>query len=170
MTIPPVQMSPRGFTLIEAIVYLALFGIMITGIVSGAFSVIESSGRNQTHAMLQEEGNFIIGKIHYALASASQVNAPATSGGTLTTTKYDSTSVTLAPNGTGVDIKDAVNPTAISFTNDDVTVTNLQFVRVAATGDGVNPESVTGSFTLSAHAPNGAMVTQDFTTTVYLRR
>jgi Tfp pilus assembly protein PilE len=162
--------SPRGFTLLEALVYLALFSIMITGVASGAFSVIESSGRNQTRAMLQEEGNFIIGKIQYALAGASQVTAPATTGSTLTTTKYDSTSVTVSANGTAVDVKDEHNAVATTATNTNVTVENLTFTHTAASGDGINQESVTATFTLAARAPNGAPVSQDFTTTVYLRR
>lgn len=162
--------QPRGFTLLEALIYLALFAIMMTGVMAGAFGIIESSGRNQAQAMLQEEGNFIIGKIHYALGGASQVTAPASTGATLTTTKYDSTSVTVALNGTAIDIKDENNPTAIGVTNTNVSVTGLTFTCTAASGDGINPENVTATFTLETRVPNGMPVTQDFTTTVYLRR
>ena len=57
----------KGFTLIETIVYLALFSILMGGAIVAAFNIFESAGRQQTHTMLQEEGNFLIAKINEAV-------------------------------------------------------------------------------------------------------
>lgn len=162
--------SPRGFTIIELLVYLGLFALLLGGVATGAFSVIESSGRTQARAMLQQEGNFLVGKINWALAGASQVTAPITTGSQLSVTKYDTTTAAINLNGTNMEIQDTVNTTATPVNNANVTVTNLLFIHTAASGDGVNQEKVVGSFTLSTHAPNGMVISQDFTTTVYLRR
>jgi len=162
--------NPRGFTLIEALVYLGLFALLIGGTFTGAFNVIESSGRNQAHAMMQEEGNFIVGKINWALSGASTISQPATTGSKLTVSKYDGSSVTIDINNTDVEIQDVVNttPTVVNSTN--VQVSNLVFTHTEATGDGIDPEKVVATFTLSTHAPNGMVITQDFSTTAYLRR
>ena len=55
--------SGAGFTLIEVLVYLALFGLIMSGAVVSAYQMFEASGRNQTRAMIQEEGDFIVAKI-----------------------------------------------------------------------------------------------------------
>lgn len=52
----------NGFTLIEVIIYLALFSILMAGSLSAAFALCESSGHERTRALLLDEGNFIIAK------------------------------------------------------------------------------------------------------------
>src|SRR5213078_842008 len=83
----------KGFTLIETLVYLALFAIMIGGIVAASYLLFESSNRNQTKAMMQEEKNFILGKINYALSGAKSASVFGTS---LTVTKYVGPAVTVS--------------------------------------------------------------------------
>ncbi len=60
----------EGFTLIELIVYLALFGILFGGAIVGTYNLIESSGRNQSRIMMQEEGEFLSSKINWVVSSA----------------------------------------------------------------------------------------------------
>jgi prepilin-type N-terminal cleavage/methylation domain-containing protein len=55
----------QGFTLIEVIIYLALFSILMAGSLSAAFALCESSGHERTRAFLLEEGNFIIAKTEW---------------------------------------------------------------------------------------------------------
>lgn len=59
----------RGFTLIEVLVYLALYSIIIGGAVVAAYGMFESSGHNQTKAMVEEEGGYLLSKIEWALSS-----------------------------------------------------------------------------------------------------
>ena len=77
----------NGFTLIETIVYLALFSIMMGGAIVALFNLFESSGRELTHIMLQEEGNFIIAKINWAISGAQSVNQPSGYGSLLSVNK-----------------------------------------------------------------------------------
>src|SRR5262245_42467784 len=84
-------MKQPGFTLIEVLVYLALFTILVGGAVLAAYNVIESNGRNQTLAVLQQESNFLTGKINWALTGISDVGSPAnnSTSGKLSVTKSD---------------------------------------------------------------------------------
>src|ERR1041385_5567651 len=94
--------NSSGFTIIELLVYLGLFGIIMTGILSGSYAVIESANRNQTKGLVQADGDFLLGKINWAMSGVTAVTMPVvgTPGSTLTTNKWDGSSITLAHNGT----------------------------------------------------------------------
>lgn len=107
--------SIRGFTLIETILYIALFAMLMSGAVVAAYNLLEGGNRNKTAIGIQEEGTFINRKIHWALTGAS--NAVVSGGGnTLTITRPDlgaqsplviygnGTTVTIARGATGLEV------------------------------------------------------------------
>lgn len=160
-----------GFTLIEMIIYLALFSILIGGAVVAVYSVFESGDRNQTHAMLQEEGNFLAAKINWTLSGAEAISSPAVNatGGVLTLTKFgssDELEIELSPGG-DMTLSVGGNPEVV-LNNTNVDISNLTFTREYA--GGTNPESMRATFTVSQRAPNGAVLSQEFSTTKFLRR
>ncbi|MFA6375994.1 MAG: prepilin-type N-terminal cleavage/methylation domain-containing protein [Candidatus Paceibacterota bacterium] len=53
----------HGFTLIEVLIYLALMGLLFSGLFVSAFIIIENIGRNDTQIMVQDEGAFLMAKI-----------------------------------------------------------------------------------------------------------
>lgn len=172
----------RAFTIIETIVYLALFSILIGGAVVGAYNIFDSAGRDQAHAILQEEGNFLIGKINWAISGSSSVNAPGGGqyGSSLSVNKVTglngsgqpivTTVVISLPTVPGnAQIQNGTNPLQ-NLNNTNVTVTQLRFLHTLPTGNGVIPESVEASTTLTARTPNGMVLSEDFSTTVYIRR
>ena len=155
-------LSMRGFTLIETIVYLALFAIVMTGLVATVYGYFENTGRNETKAILQEEGNFVLGKINYALDGAQAVSAPASgaTGGTLTATKYGSgLSTTITSSGGNV-TQDGSRLVDSSV----VTISSLTFTHIAS------PEGVTASFTITAKTPGGQSVSEPASITRYIRK
>ncbi len=70
-------MNKRGVTLIETLIYIALFALLIGGGVSSAYSLIESSDRIGVHAMVEEEGNFLLAKINWAFETGMNVEVSA---------------------------------------------------------------------------------------------
>ena len=156
--------STTGFTLLETLIYLALFAILIGGFVVSAYVLFESSDRTQTKALLQEEKNFLVGKINWVLRGAAIVEAPApnAAGATLTTTSYDGSTVTLEASGNDM----LSNGTALN--DADVAISKLVFIRTTAPGSG--PDSVEAGFTISAKTPEGSAVWQTASTTVYLHK
>lgn len=72
-------MRNRGFTLLETIIYIALFGLIMSGAVASAYQLLEGGRRNQAAISIQEEGTFLTRKINWALVGASEIRVPATS-------------------------------------------------------------------------------------------
>ncbi len=159
-----IDMPQKGFTLIETLVYLALFSIIIGGLIAASYMLFETSDRNQTKAMMQEEENFLIAKINWALSGASSVSVPSanSSGSTLTVTKYDGTSFTINRSGTDL----IMNFTPLNNTN--VAISKLVFIHTYA--GGTNPESVEAGFTISAQTPTGGTIFETASTTSYVRK
>jgi prepilin-type N-terminal cleavage/methylation domain-containing protein len=146
-----------GFTLIETIVYLALFAILMTGVLSASFNLFESSGHNASRALLAEEGSFVIAKVHGVLSGATLVTQPSTgsSSSVLSVHKAEGGMVALDP---------------AELVGGKVTLTSISFYHVAAIGTGLTQESVGVRFTLSTRTAQGALLSQDFFSTTSLRK
>ena len=62
-----------GFTLIEVLLYSLFFALIITLFLACGFMVIEASSDLNKKITVEQEGNFLLGKINWALNSARQV-------------------------------------------------------------------------------------------------
>lgn len=149
--------TKRGFTLIETIIYTALLAFVIGGALSATYNIIEGSGRLDGNAVRQEEGNFVLRKINWALSSASGFSI--TSSSELFVTRYDGTTVNFKLVGAEVDMKET-GGAFLPLTTDNVTVTDLLFQNIPAIGSG--PKGVTATLTLKSGVT--------FSTTKYLRK
>jgi len=65
-----INQSQLGFTLIEMLVYTALFGLVFSGLLSACFALIENLDASKTKAIVQQEGDFILAKIDWAADNA----------------------------------------------------------------------------------------------------
>jgi type II secretory pathway pseudopilin PulG len=167
--------SGAGFTLIETLVYIALFAILMGGAVAVAYTVFESVGHNQAKQILQQEGDFLIGKIEWALSGAQTITVPRLD--TLQITKYgssDITTISVLENCSGPAITTNIflmeDISCSQLNNSNVQIKDLKFIYTAASGEGINPESVSASFVLTTRAENGMLINQNFSTTKYLRK
>ena len=159
----------HGFTLVETLVYLALYAIIMTGALVAVYSIDGSSARNTEIAMAAEEGDYLLGKIEWALSDAASIQSPASAGSTLTLTRADGSAVSVWLAGHDVRMQEGDSP-AQTLNNTDVAITGLRFVHARAAGIGAEPESIEASFTLSAKTPDGRPLTRDFSATTYLRK
>lgn len=155
-------------------IYLALFAIIMTGSLAGTYSLLESAGRNQVKAMAQEEGNYLIGKIDWAMTGISAISSPGagSSGTTLSVTKYDTSvgnPLVIALSGNDLTLSRAGAP-AETLNNVNVAITDLTFTHVRGSGTGFVPESISASFTLNATTSEGFPFTQRFSTVKYVRK
>lgn len=57
--------AKNGFTLIETVIYLALFSIIIGGGMVATFQIIQGAKVAHSRALLWEEGNFLAAKIFW---------------------------------------------------------------------------------------------------------
>ncbi len=86
--------SHRGFTLMEVVIYIGLFGILMSGAVAATYQLLQGGAKNEANIAIQEEGTFLIRKFNWALTSTSAVTV--SDGNTITITKligpdYDAT-------------------------------------------------------------------------------
>lgn len=156
------RITTRGFTLIEVIVYLALFSVIISGAMVGTYQIIEGSKLTQSHIYTQEEANFILQKIDWALSGVSAISVPAAgnSGSSLVITKadYAFNPIMLDSNGGSLRIKTGTGA-FFELNNQAVIVANLNFEHKPSVG--TRPESLRVIFTVDGN---------NFETIKYLRK
>ena len=167
-----IRATAPAFTIIEVLVYIGLFGIVIGGAVTAVYQIVESSGRSESKAHLQKEGDFLIGKVEWALSGARAIEAPGinvSSADSLTIRRWDTMNdpVTLSVSGTDLTIS-RTGGAAQVLNNSNVTITDFRVSHLYS--GGANPESVTATIDVSSLAPNGMPITATFTTTKYLRK
>ena len=157
----------RGFTLIETLVYLALFSIVIGGLFLSAYAFFESIGRNESQAYIQQERDFLIAKIDWTLSGVNPAAAN-TYGTTLHVTKYDGANIRMDVSRGKLRL--STNSGAWhNLNNDDITVSSLRFVHTNT--DGIKAsEYVEAGFTISMHTPTGGVLTRTGSTTVYFQK
>ncbi|MDB5236903.1 MAG: hypothetical protein JWL88_5 [Parcubacteria group bacterium] len=138
-------MSMRAFTLIETIVYVALFSMLMTGTLIALADVRTAAARTETKSLLLEEGTFLLETIGHAIA-----------GGSAISTLYVSDSALVQESVPGA-------PQRIS--GNQVRVSNLSLVRTGASGG--EPAYVDVTFTLTANAGDGRSLAQVFSERAY---
>ncbi len=122
----------KGLTLIETVVYIALFSILMTGALTASFDLLESGQKSLGKATVQEEGSFVQRKMDWALGDMSV--APTVSGSSCTQsisvskTGYASNPVVFQINTTNktVEIKEN-GGSAVALTTSNVSATCLKF-------------------------------------------
>jgi type II secretory pathway pseudopilin PulG len=160
-----------GITLIETVVYIALFAIIIGGAITAAYSMIESQGRNQTQGMVEEEGNFILEKIDWALTGATAVSVSASSQFLINRDGIsDADNPLIFYNVGGNMYMERGVATSTQLNNSNVTITNTVFTNATSSYDGIVPESAGVTFTANVHTPNGLLYSETFSTVKYLRK
>ncbi len=157
----------RGVTLIETLIYLALFAIIMSGLMASAYMLYAGADQSQTKAMLQEEENFILGKISYAMSQARTIcdPAPNASGAMLRisfTAGCGTPDITIALSSPDVQW----GTTALN--NSNVKIDNLVFTRTYA--GGANPDRLEIALTASALTPIGRKITIPVVMTRYIRK
>jgi prepilin-type N-terminal cleavage/methylation domain-containing protein len=71
-------MNKHGFTLLETLIYIALFGVLMTGALVTVYELLLSFEHNGVAIAVQEEGTFIHRKLNWALSGSTGVTVPNT--------------------------------------------------------------------------------------------
>jgi len=157
----------KGFTLIEVLVYIALLGIIMTGLLASSLSIFQNTDRTQTSIMVQEEGDFLLAKINASLTGANSITAPAAgnSANTLTFIKN------------GITVTFALSSTDLQLSGTTLNNANVQILPPAASPTFLFTHGINGSseyvnvrFTLQTKTNNGQTFAKNFETTKYLRK
>lgn len=139
----------KGFTLIETIIYIALFGLLIGGALVTSYGLIEGTDRSQSKTTIQEEANFVLRKIDWALTGVKDINIPGSEwSNTLSVTKYGPTGliyVVIRPSSGKIEMSEDGGTNFLPITTENVEVSNLGFYRISGAG----PDGISASTTIS---------------------
>ena len=153
--------NKSGFTLIETLIYMVLFAIVIGGGMVATYQIIEATDADHNHVILQEEANFLLRKINWALTGANSFSI-ISSPPSLSITKTGSPTIIFNENSNNLQITRGTG-SPIILNSSNITVTNLSFLPISG-GTGI-----TTSFALTT-VQNGRPASQTFSTTKYLRK
>lgn len=161
----------KGSTLIETLIYLALFAIIIGGVLVSAYQIIEASTQSQENALIQEEGHFLVAKINWALTGAGIINEPAPGfpGTALDIDKYNyaDNPIRFILSGADLAMQKGTPPGFPQVLNSEsVKVENVLFTH---TFDPLNgrPAELKAEFTVISKLTGQSQI---FSTTKYLRK
>ncbi len=163
----------NAFTLIEVIIYLALFSIVLGGAIVSAFTLIESNDRNQAQTRIGEEANFLLSKMDFYFSSLQTIYSPApqilcTQNCTVSIARYDQpTLVTFTESQNELFVSEN-GGMPLELSNKEVAMRALRALHMPA--DSVTNRRITITFTLSATTSRGVPISQDFETTYYTQK
>jgi Tfp pilus assembly protein PilV len=167
-----INSAQSGFTLIETIIYIALFALIISGAVVSVYSIMGSNARNQTKAMVEEEGNFLVGKIDWMFNEKQNISIDHTgTAWTLIMARIDGTNEAKIKIDNGkMQIDEGTGYLDLNNSNIIVTCPSDCFFHTVSTGNGINPESIEADITVSTKTSEGLPYSQEFSTVKYLRK
>jgi len=151
--------SGAGFTLLEVLIYIVLFGMLMGGAVVAAYQLLEGGQRQGQAIVAQQEGTFLNRKLFWAISSATEVTV--SGGNVLTITRDDlGAGSPLTIDGSGARItlaRGAGSP--LPLTSEGLLISDVLFEVVPPAGG--LPKAVHVAFSI-----NG----KDFTYGMYLRQ
>jgi|GEM_PF-2028727 len=136
MIAPRSPQAPRGFTLVELIVVVAVFAV-IGGIAISVFlSILTGRAKAQARAEMQEHARLAVSRLVYEIRRARGVEVASDFGVNLATTPSATVELDMTVSGNDPTVFSVVggvlylqqgaNP-AVALTSDDVVVSNLTF-------------------------------------------
>lgn len=140
--------NKRGFTLIETIIYVALFSMLISGLLGSMWPFLRGAENTSAKVVVEGESAFAIRKINIVLASSTKVittPSAGNSGNVLTVTEYNDDTFTITTTGNAFTVQKN-SGAAVPFTADRVSVTAFTAKHVAPAAG--LPRFVEYSFTL----------------------
>ncbi len=148
-----------GFTLIETLIYVALFFVMIGGSLGAVYQIIQSSNAANARIVVNDEANFLLRKINWALTGASNVSVTIPQNLTVykTTPPPGGNPIVFDLNGGNLRIARGTNAPII-LNSINIAVASLSFQKITEAG---RPDAIKTSFKI-----NG----QEFETLKYLRQ
>lgn len=152
----------RGFTLIETIIYIALFSVIISLVIGAVYNIIEGSDDLQKNIITNAEAHFLTRKIEWTLTGVSAINSPASglTGVSLSVDKvgYAQNPIVFDLDSGNLRIKKGLSDPVI-LNSANVAVSDLQFQHLAA---GLyRPAAIKFSFEVDGEL---------YSTTIYLRK
>ena len=156
----------QGFTLIETIIYIALFSLLLGSAFVTAYNLIDGTEKLSAKTNIGEEATFVMRKLNWAFTGLDRTNPPTVSGLTcgrtliLTKVNFPGNPIIIRLNvvANSLEMNEAGGP-FYPLTTPNVKVTCFKANLISASGSG--PIGVSATTTI-----NGI----DFAVTKYIRK
>ena len=130
----------RAFTLIETIIYIALFSILMTGTLLALYGMFGSTTSFKVATDTEAEGLFMTRKLAWVLGDLAAITTP-TNGGcnsNLSITKGDGTKIDMRLTDDAIELRRGGSAGVYTpLTSDAVTVSRLCFGYLSAPAPGI---------------------------------
>ncbi|MDP2685392.1 MAG: type II secretion system protein [bacterium] len=163
----------KGFTLIEALVYIALVSGILIAATSFAWNIVNSRTSAFTAQEVEQNGRFVMQKIGKIFKEANQINIPAIGlSGNIVEVELDDGGteiVTISQNGTNIEYQYNSDP-VVELNSNLVEISDLQFSNLSTVSGSTRNIGV--SFTLSHINPANRQewsYSENYSTTIELR-
>ncbi len=161
----------KGFTLIETVIYIALFTIIMSLILTAFFQIFGSYNQNKGRIEIEGEANFIMQKIIWAMSGAQTINSPAlnATSSTLSINKFNYASNPIVFSlSSSTAMLSRGGSMALPISNNIVKISKLEFEHLPAQGD--VPEGVKITLSVSATTSMVLMGSTTLKNIIYLRK
>ena len=164
----------NGFTLIESILYIGIFSLIMVGTLVSVYAIISSSSRNQTKAMVQEEGSFVLSKIEWALTGVKTA-VVSIDGKSLSIVKFDSTinnPIVVAIINNNISLSRGSNAAKILNNSNTTIICPVLgcFIFTKEAGVDTDTESIKTQFTITAKTSEGSDYTQGLPSLKFIKK
>ncbi len=142
MTLRRRVVRSSGFTLIEIVIYIALLGVILTGVIASTYPIFTGAEHSSLNITRDGEAAFTLRKISWALASGTNVSVP------IAGTSDDTLDVTI-PSGHMVftEEDDAITLNGNKLTASRMVISNLIVTHTAPSGN--TPRLITVAFDIA---------------------
>lgn len=121
-----------GFTIVELLLYMALFTGFMT-ILSGLFiSTLETQLDASANSKTSQDSWYLFSRLGYDMYRATSITNPATNGETTTTLTFENDTATVTYSLVGGKIVITEDGVTTPIISENVTATNLNFNRLGA--------------------------------------
>jgi len=161
------NISSKGFTLIELVLYMGILMILI-GILSSIFtSIVDVQLESTATSSVNQDGRYLLSKLLYDVRSASSITSPPNPGDTASTMQITSNSIIYTyslDSSNNLQVVNGSTSETIILNGYDTSVSDLTFTRI---GSGDSNDTVRVSYTLTSKTKErSGQETKSFQTTL----
>lgn len=155
--------SGAGFTLIEVLIYIAFFALLVGTLLGIAYQTIAATNQINNKIVLQQEADFILRKIDWALSGAAAASVGSKSSD-ITISRFSApNTIIFSQDGNYIRLDSGMGTMDLNSAN--VVVSNLAFTKIQLP---LQPTEIQVSFGL-ANAADPSVI-QNFQLVKYLRQ
>jgi type II secretory pathway pseudopilin PulG len=164
-----IKNSDKAFTLIELLLFMGIFSILMITMLELLTSIFDVQLESQSTAAVSRDAGFILSRLTYDVNSSTGILTPVTGSQSATLILTKGTDIfTYSLIGSNLTLKDGDLGTTEQLNSIETSVTNLNFLRLSATGSAES--TITVSFTLKSNTVRrGGVQIQNFKETVGTR-